>query len=139
LQRASFRKPFIGTKNKNPALGSEFVRSIEVSIQLIRRHPKIFPAVHKNIRQAVIRRFPYSIFYLVEVDKIVVLAIFHTSRNPSIWQQRQPSSVPPRRPILTRKEQALLAFLLALLVVGGIVRKLRMDWHAPGSSIVHKS
>jgi hypothetical protein len=46
---------------------------------------------------------------------------------------------PPRRPILTRKEQAVLAFLLALLVVGGIVRKLRMDWHAPGSTIVHKS
>lgn len=36
---------------------------------------------------------------------------------------------PPRRPILTRKEQTILAFLLALLVVGGIVRKLRMDWH----------
>ena len=47
--------------------------------------------------------------------------------------------VPPRRPILTRKEQALLAFLLALLVVGGIVRKLRMDGHALGSAIVHKS
>ena len=27
----------------------------------------------------------------------------------------------PRRPILTRKEQTLLAFILALLVVGGIV------------------
>jgi len=34
----------------------------------------------------------------------------------------------PRRPILTRKEQTLLAFILALLVVGGIVRKVRMDW-----------
>ena len=33
----------------------------------------------------------------------------------------------PRRPILTRKEQTILVFLLALLVLGGIVRKLRMD------------
>ena len=47
--------------------------------------------------------------------------------------------VPPRRPILTRKEQALLAFLLALLVVGGIVRKLRMDWQTTGPVPVHKS
>jgi hypothetical protein len=46
---------------------------------------------------------------------------------------------PPRRPILTRKEQALLAFLLALLVVGGIVRKLRMDWHTASPVPVHKS
>jgi hypothetical protein len=34
----------------------------------------------------------------------------------------------PRRPILTRKEQGLLAFVLALLVVGGIVHKLRTDY-----------
>jgi len=48
-------------------------------------------------------------------------------------------SVQPRRPILTRKEQTLLAFLLALLIVGGIVRKLRTDWLASGPAIVHKS
>ena len=45
----------------------------------------------------------------------------------------------PRRPILTRKEQTLLAFILALLVVGGIVRKLRMDGHAPSPVPVRKS
>jgi hypothetical protein len=45
----------------------------------------------------------------------------------------------PRRPILTRKEQTLLAFILALLVMGGIVRKLRMDWETTGSVPVHKS
>jgi hypothetical protein len=45
----------------------------------------------------------------------------------------------PRRPILTRKEQTLLAFILALLVVGGIVRKLRMDWQTTDPAPVHKS
>ena len=45
----------------------------------------------------------------------------------------------PRRPILTRKEQTLLAFILALLIVGGIVRKLRMDWRTTSPVPVHKS
>jgi hypothetical protein len=45
----------------------------------------------------------------------------------------------PRRPLLTRKEQTLLAFILALLVMGGIVRKLRMDWSASSPMPVHKS
>jgi hypothetical protein len=45
----------------------------------------------------------------------------------------------PRRPILTRKEQTLLAFILALLVVGGIVRKLRTDWRTTSPVPVHKS
>ena len=48
-------------------------------------------------------------------------------------------TTPPRRPILTRKEQTLLAFILALLVVGGIVRKVRMDWRTPGPLPVRKS
>ena len=51
-----------------------------------------------------------------------------TDKNPS-----------HRRPILTRKEQTLLAFILALLVVGGIVRKVRMDWRTPGPEPVRKS
>jgi len=46
---------------------------------------------------------------------------------------------PPRRPILTRKEQTLLAFILALLVLGGIVRKLRMDWRTTSPVPVRKS
>ena len=48
-------------------------------------------------------------------------------------------NTPQRRPILTRKEQTILAFLLALLVVGGIVRKLRVDWHSSGSILMDQS
>lgn len=44
-----------------------------------------------------------------------------------------------RRPILTRREQSILAFLLALLILGGIVRKVRMDWSTPSPVPVHKS
>ncbi len=45
----------------------------------------------------------------------------------------------PRRPILTRREQSLLAFILALLVVGGIVRTLRTDWIKPEGVSVRQS
>jgi hypothetical protein len=48
-------------------------------------------------------------------------------------------NVSPRRPLLTRKEQTILVFLLALLVVGGIVRKLRMEWHTSSSVAVRKT
>jgi hypothetical protein len=45
----------------------------------------------------------------------------------------------PRRPILTRQEQTILAFILALLIVGGIVRKVRTDWSTSSAVPVHKS
>jgi hypothetical protein len=44
-----------------------------------------------------------------------------------------------RRPLLTRQEQTLLAFLLALLLVGGIVRKLRVEMHGGGAVPAGKS
>jgi len=47
-------------------------------------------------------------------------------------------SAHPRKPLLTRKEQTLLAFLLALLIIGGIVRKLRTDLHVNPSVTVQK-
>jgi hypothetical protein len=45
----------------------------------------------------------------------------------------------PRRPILTRREQLIIAFILALLIAGGIVRKVRLDWSTPSPISVHKS
>jgi hypothetical protein len=44
----------------------------------------------------------------------------------------------PRRPLLTRKEQTILVFLLALLILGGIVRKLRMEGQSSKTIEVQK-
>jgi len=54
-------------------------------------------------------------------------------------QKKAESPSRPRKPLLTRKEQSLLAFLLALLILGGIVHKLRMDLHVNGPAPVQKS
>lgn len=70
-------------------LGEEFLICVDAAISLIDRHPKLFGVIHKNIvRRALIRRFPYGIFYVLKEDHIVVLAIFHASRDPKSWQVR---------------------------------------------------
>jgi plasmid stabilization system protein ParE len=75
-------------EGREKGLGFEFLQAVEGCVQTIRRHPEIFPEANKNIRQGVLRRFPYSIFYLVEDAEIVVISVFHSSRDPSIWQRR---------------------------------------------------
>jgi plasmid stabilization system protein ParE len=74
-----------------PGLGSDFTRCVEACLELIRRHPEIFPAVHRDIRQGLIRRFPYSIYYLPTKDSIIVLSIFHVSREPTKWRRNEHS------------------------------------------------
>ena len=54
----------------------------------LRNIPLRYPVVHKGKRRAFVRRFPYSLIYLVEDARIVVIACFHGKRNPRHWQRR---------------------------------------------------
>jgi plasmid stabilization system protein ParE len=49
-----------------------------------------WPRVHGAVRRHIVRRFPYSVLYLLEPEHIEVLAVFHFSRDPRRWQQRTP-------------------------------------------------
>jgi plasmid stabilization system protein ParE len=67
-------------------LGEEFLRCIDASIQTIERNPEIYVFVHKNYRRALVRRFPYAIFYEYVEEKITVYAVFHCSQNSKKWR-----------------------------------------------------
>jgi len=69
-------------------LGSEFARAVESALMAIQRRPATYAVVHDEVRQAVLRRFPYSILFTLEGDGILVLACFHHRRDPKIWQER---------------------------------------------------
>jgi toxin ParE1/3/4 len=69
-------------------LGLEFMRAVEACLANIERHPKAYPIVHRELRRALLRRFPYALFYLLDGSNIVVIACFHASRDPKEWQDR---------------------------------------------------
>jgi plasmid stabilization system protein ParE len=69
-------------------LGLEFLFSVEAALAFILRTPELHPLVHKQLRRALIRRFPFGIFYVVDEDAIHVLAVFHGKRNPKRWMER---------------------------------------------------
>ena len=50
--------------------------------------PGMHVAVFGDVRKAIVARFPYCVFYREEPSCVRVLAVFHTSRDPSIWQSR---------------------------------------------------
>jgi len=69
-------------------LGLEFLRSVEAAVVSIQRHPEMYPIVLADYRRALVRRFPYVIFYHVEPERIVVCAVFHCSQDPQKWNAR---------------------------------------------------
>jgi plasmid stabilization system protein ParE len=75
-------------EDKSEGLGSEFMRALDASLASIQRNPLAYAVVHKQIRRAVLRRFPYGVFYLFENDIVIVIACFHASRSPKQWRKR---------------------------------------------------
>lgn len=66
-----------------------FVEAVHSVFVQILRSPLSFPVVHgSNVRQAQVRKFPYTIFYTIQPKRILVYSVFHTSRNPTIWRRR---------------------------------------------------
>ena len=70
-------------------LGDELLLCVEAVVDAISRQPEMYPVVENGIRRALTRRFPYAIFYLDEPEHVVVLAVFHVSRDPHEWRDRQ--------------------------------------------------
>ena len=69
-------------------LGRRFRVAIDALVERMSVNPKQFPPVFKNVRRALLRRFPYSLFFVIEDETLIVIACFHGSRDPAKWQER---------------------------------------------------
>lgn len=69
-------------------LGREFVAKVEEYLDRILRNPRQYQEVHQGVRRAVMSRFPYSLFYLLDEGEVVVLAVEHQARHPERWKKR---------------------------------------------------
>jgi plasmid stabilization system protein ParE len=77
-------------ESEREGLGQEFRAIIEQHFQRIADNPERFPKVRGEVRRAVVvRRFPFVIHFLLEPERVVVLSVFHTSRDPGQLKSRR--------------------------------------------------
>jgi len=74
--------------NIHPELAERFALAVEATVEALAQRPLQFPMVHRSIRRAGVRRFPYGLFFEVQENRIVVTACFHGRRDPTRWQAR---------------------------------------------------
>ena len=87
--QSDLQSAFQWYEDQEESLGVEFLRCIDAAIFSINRSPKIYSQIYKSVRRALIRRFPYGIFYILDDNRIVVLAVLHVKRHPIRWQKRK--------------------------------------------------
>ena len=74
--------------NESPELADHFYKCVNTSFERIQKSPKSYPVVYKSLRKFKVKIFPFVIYYQIDGSAIHVIAIFHTSRNPKVWNRR---------------------------------------------------
>jgi plasmid stabilization system protein ParE len=70
-------------------LGRRFRANVDSAAQRIESNPRLSPVVFTGgVRRALVRDFPYGLFYVIDQDAVTVIACFHASRDPLQWQRR---------------------------------------------------
>ncbi len=85
---AEFDEAFDFYDERRVGLAAEFAAAVQKVFDSLAANPLIHQVVFADIRKAVVRRFPYCVFYRAHADRVEVIAVFHSRRNPSAWQDR---------------------------------------------------
>lgn len=75
-------------EQERTGLGLEFFAEIERLLNRVTSNPEQFPILYRGTRKAVTRRFPYCVYFRERDQRVVVVAVFHSARNPSAWKSR---------------------------------------------------
>ena len=75
-------------QNQRSGLGLEFLEEAQAVLSSIAERPLSYPIVHRTARRALLHRFPFGVFYVIEGEQAVVIGILHGSRDPQAWKAR---------------------------------------------------
>jgi toxin ParE1/3/4 len=80
---------FTWYEHERPGLGREFLSELRATYDRIAQWPLTYQHLRSGIRRALLRRFPYAVYFAVEDDAVVVVAVLHVARDPAVWQRRR--------------------------------------------------
>ena len=72
-----------------PTLGAQFLEAVDDAVCVIRAAPERWCVLEADVRQYLMARFPYTIYYRVYPGHLHILAFKHHSRHPDYWRYRR--------------------------------------------------
>lgn len=70
-------------------LGDELLDEVFATIRNVVSSPFKYPVVFRRTRRALVRRFPYGVYFRLTGQTVVIIAVLHTRRDPRRWQARE--------------------------------------------------
>ena len=86
--QAEFDNATAWYESQRAGLGTSFATEVQKVLDTIANQPHGYPIASGDVREAPVSRFPDCVYYRIKPNRIVVIAVFHSSRDPAIWQSR---------------------------------------------------
>ena len=84
--KADIRRAAKWYERQRDGLGRQFVAEVDAALGQIEANPEQYEVVYREIRHAILRRFPYGVFYRIRTAKISVFAVVHLKRDDIEWK-----------------------------------------------------
>jgi plasmid stabilization system protein ParE len=73
---------------RSEGLGIAFLDGVEGLLERIAENPRQFQVVYQDVRRALLRRFPYGVFFRARASgAIKIIAVMHSARSPDRWRK----------------------------------------------------
>lgn len=72
--------------DRNPRAAAQFLQAVDHLLEQLGATPRLWPQNRHGARRAVVRRFPYTLYYRELQGEVVVVAVVHARRHPDAWR-----------------------------------------------------
>lgn len=83
------RQAYLWYEEEKPGLGKILEDYLSKAIEDIKKNPLKIQKRYNSIRVYFLRKFPFGIHFSIEQKEILILAVFHTSKDPQKWNKQK--------------------------------------------------
>lgn len=76
-------------ENQQKHLGHDFLDELLTTVKTISENPSLYPKIYRQTHRVILSRFPFGVYYRLENNSIVIVAVMHGSRHPRKWKKRK--------------------------------------------------
>jgi plasmid stabilization system protein ParE len=79
-----YEKSLLWYLSDSEKAANNFIIAIENTLTLICNHPKRWRNIYKNFRELNLKKFPFTIVYVIDENLrlVTIVSVYHHKRNP---------------------------------------------------------
>lgn len=82
---ADIRSAIYWYGREDVGLSFRFLAATRATFRRMVQYPRAFQILRGSIRRALVRKFPYAVYFQIKGDEVIVQAILHQRRSEIVW------------------------------------------------------